>query len=69
MDNAFRKLNICILTYAIPILFSATNDGELTVVEGDELVVLEQDTDNSGWTKVLKDDEEGYVPSTYIEYV
>ncbi|CAH3033855.1 unnamed protein product [Pocillopora meandrina] len=49
--------------------FQATNDGELTVVEGDELVVLEQDTDNSGWTKVLKDDEEGYVPSTYIEYV
>ena len=45
----------------------ATNDGELGISEGEELVVLEQDLDNSGWTKVLKGEDEGYVPSTYIE--
>lgn len=49
--------------------FQATNEGELSVNEGDELVVLEQDYDNSGWTKVLKDDDEGYVPSAYIELI
>jgi len=51
------------------VLFLATNEGELSVNEGDELVVLEQDYDNSGWTKVLKDDDEGYVPSAYIELI
>ena len=30
-------------------------------------MVLEEDLDNSGWTKVLKGEDEGYVPSTYIE--
>lgn len=64
-DDEFEDELHCRVIYD----FQATNDGELTVVEGDELVVLEQDTDNSGWTKVLKDDEEGYVPSTYIEYL
>ena len=39
------------------------------MAEGDELIVLEQDLDNSGWTKVLRDEDEGYVPSTYIEYI
>ncbi|KAL9988819.1 hypothetical protein ACROYT_G003307 [Oculina patagonica] len=47
--------------------FQATNEGELSVNEGEVLVVLEQDMDNSGWTKVLKDEDEGYVPSAYIE--
>ncbi|XP_068729392.1 formin-binding protein 1-like [Montipora capricornis] len=47
--------------------FQASNDGELTVSEGEVLFVLEQDHDNSGWTKVLKDEDEGYVPSSYIE--
>mgnify|MGYP000126215889 FL=1 len=45
----------------------ASNDGELSVSEGEVLIVLEQDLDNSGWTKVLKGEDEGYVPSTYIE--
>ena len=50
-------------------LFPASNEGELSVNEGDELVILEQDLDNSGWTKVLKDEDEGYVPSSYIEMI
>ena len=53
----------------LTVLFLATNEGELSVSEGEELVVLEQDFDNSGWTKVLKDEDEGYVPSAYIELI
>lgn len=53
----------------LTVLFLATNEGELSVSEGEELVVLEQDYDNSGWTKVLKDEDEGYVPSAYIELI
>ena len=34
---------------------------------GEELIVLELDNDGSGWTKVLRGDCEGYVPTTYIE--
>ena len=37
--------------------------------EGEQLIVLEQDYDNSGWKKVLKDEDEGYVPSAYIELI
>ncbi|KAK3733074.1 hypothetical protein QZH41_008416, partial [Actinostola sp. cb2023] len=47
--------------------FEGTNDGELPVHEGDELVVTEVDTDGSGWTKVMGSNEsEGYVPTAYV---
>lgn len=44
-----------------------SNEGELTINEGDVLVIVEHDLDGSGWTKVMKNDEEGFVPSSYIE--
>lgn len=47
--------------------FQATNDGEVGMTAGEELIVLEMDSDGSGWTKVLRGDLEGYVPTTYIQ--
>ena len=47
--------------------FVATNDGEVAMAAGEELIVLEMDNDGSGWTKVLRGDSEGYVPTAYIQ--
>ncbi|EDO43345.1 predicted protein [Nematostella vectensis] len=47
--------------------FQATNDGELSVTVGEDLQVLEMDLDDSGWTKVLKGESEGYVPTAYLQ--
>ncbi|KXJ20304.1 cdc42-interacting protein 4 [Exaiptasia diaphana] len=47
--------------------FEGTNDGELPVREGEELIVTEADNDGSGWTKVMgSNDNEGYVPTAYL---
>jgi len=46
-------------------LLPGNNEGELSISElRGSVSVVEQDLDNSGWTKVLKSGEEGYVPST-----
>lgn len=65
----YPAINYWRLKYFLDFSSPATNEGELSVNEGEELVVLEQDLDNSGWTKVLKDEDEGYVPSSYIELI
>lgn len=44
--------------------FAGTNEGELSVYSGEELVIIEDD--DGGWTRVLRGDEEGYIPSSYI---
>ncbi|EHK25698.1 uncharacterized protein TRIVIDRAFT_72791 [Trichoderma virens Gv29-8] len=46
--------------------FDAGGDGELSVAEGKEVVVLEAD-DGSGWIKVRDGYKEGLVPATYID--
>ena len=46
--------------------FSATNDGELTIYAGEELIIVEED-DGSGWLRVIRGDEEGYIPASYSE--
>ncbi|KAL7810302.1 hypothetical protein V8C44DRAFT_332880 [Trichoderma aethiopicum] len=46
--------------------FEAGGDGELSVAEGKEVVVLEPD-DGSGWVKVRDGYKEGLVPATYID--
>ncbi|KAL2888853.1 Protein BZZ1 [Ceratocystis lukuohia] len=46
--------------------FDASGDGELTVPEGREVVVLAPD-DGSGWAKVRLGYKEGIVPSSYLE--
>ncbi|KAK1255440.1 hypothetical protein MKX08_009435 [Trichoderma sp. CBMAI-0020] len=46
--------------------FDAGGDGELSVAEGKEVVVLEAD-DGTGWVKVRDGYKEGLVPATYID--
>ena len=47
--------------------YAGTNEGEITVSAGEELIVLEKDMDDTGWTQVLRGDDEGYVPTAYIQ--
>ena len=53
--------------FLIHFLIAGSNDGEITVSAGEELIVLERDVDNTGWTQVLKGEDEGYVPTAYIQ--
>ncbi|KYK60594.1 actin polymerization protein Bzz1 [Drechmeria coniospora] len=46
--------------------FEGSGDGELTVQEGRDVVLLEAD-DGSGWLKVRAGYKEGLVPATYVE--
>ncbi|RMJ19230.1 hypothetical protein BHE90_013787 [Fusarium euwallaceae] len=46
--------------------FEGNGDGELTVPEGRDVVVLEPD-DGSGWIKVRLGYKEGLVPASYVE--
>ncbi|KAI1860651.1 hypothetical protein JX265_002859 [Neoarthrinium moseri] len=46
--------------------FEANGEGELSVPDGREVVILETD-DGSGWVKVRAGYKEGIVPSSYIE--
>lgn len=48
--------------------FSGTNEGELSVYAGEELILIDDD-DGSGWTRVTRGDEEGYIPSAYLEKI
>ncbi|KAG6024245.1 hypothetical protein E4U41_001827 [Claviceps citrina] len=47
--------------------FDANNDGELTVSEGRDVVLLEPD-DGSGWVKVRAGYKEGIVPASYVDF-
>ncbi|KAF7550167.1 hypothetical protein G7046_g8100 [Stylonectria norvegica] len=47
--------------------FDASGDGELSVQDGREVVLVEPD-DGSGWIKVRAGYKEGLVPSTYVEF-
>lgn len=47
--------------------FSGSNDGEMTVYAGEELVIV--DEDNGGWTRVMRGHEEGYIPTSYIDKI
>ncbi|XP_041094402.1 formin-binding protein 1-like isoform X2 [Polyodon spathula] len=47
--------------------FEGHNEGTLSVTEGETLYVIEEDK-GDGWTRVRRnEDEEGYVPSSYLE--
>ncbi|TVY66882.1 Protein BZZ1 [Fusarium oxysporum f. sp. cubense] len=47
--------------------FEASGEGELTVHDGRDVVLLEPD-DGSGWVKVRAGYKEGLVPSSYVEF-
>ena len=42
------------------------NEGELTISAGEELILVEED-DGSGWSCVSRGDEQGFVPTSYIQ--
>uniref|UniRef100_A0A8D0AFK9 Formin binding protein 1 n=1 Tax=Sander lucioperca TaxID=283035 RepID=A0A8D0AFK9_SANLU len=47
--------------------FEGHNEGTIAVAEGELLYVIEEDK-GDGWTRVRRnEDEEGYVPSSYVE--
>jgi hypothetical protein len=47
--------------------FDATNDGELSVPDGKEITLLEED-DGSGWVKVRSGVKEGLIPASYADF-
>uniref|UniRef100_A0A8C6SU90 Formin binding protein 1b n=1 Tax=Neogobius melanostomus TaxID=47308 RepID=A0A8C6SU90_9GOBI len=47
--------------------FEGKNEGTIAIAEGELLYVIEQDK-GDGWTRIRRnEEEEGYVPTTYIE--
>lgn len=47
--------------------FPGQNEGTISVVEGETLYVIEEDK-GDGWTRIRRsEDEEGYVPTSYVE--
>ncbi|XP_051041072.1 formin-binding protein 1 isoform X7 [Phodopus roborovskii] len=47
--------------------FEGQNEGTISVVEGEVLSVIEEDK-GDGWTRIRRnEDEEGYVPTSYVE--
>ncbi|NP_001425982.1 formin-binding protein 1 isoform 22 [Homo sapiens] len=47
--------------------FEGQNEGTISVVEGETLYVIEEDK-GDGWTRIRRnEDEEGYVPTSYVE--
>lgn len=46
---------------------SGQNEGTMSVAEGEMLYVIEEDK-GDGWTRVRRsEEEEGYVPTSYVE--
>lgn len=46
---------------------SGQNEGTISVAEGEMLYVIEEDK-GDGWTRIRRnEDEEGYVPTSYVE--
>ncbi|XP_040338576.1 formin-binding protein 1 isoform X10 [Herpailurus yagouaroundi] len=46
--------------------FEGQNEGTISVVEGETLYVIEEDK-GDGWTRIRRNEEEGYVPTSYVE--
>lgn len=50
-----------------PPSFQGHNEGTIAMAEGELLYVIEEDK-GDGWTRVRRNqDEEGYVPTSYVE--
>ncbi|KAM4532677.1 formin-binding protein 1 isoform 4-T4 [Fundulus diaphanus] len=62
-DDPLPTIGTCKALYP----FEGHNEGTIAVAEGELLYVIEEDK-GDGWTRVRrKEDEEGYVPTSYIE--
>lgn len=59
-------LQYLLLFFSCPPL-AGHNEGTIAVAEGELLYVIEEDK-GDGWTRVRRnEDEEGYVPTSYVE--
>jgi len=56
----------CIGTCTAQYDYEASSEGEMTMKCGEVFQVLEADS-GDGWTRIVNGDEDGYVPTTYIE--
>ncbi|KAM6985471.1 formin-binding protein 1 isoform 9-T9 [Aplochiton taeniatus] len=62
-DEALPTIGTCKAIYP----FEGHNEGTIAVAEGELLFVIEEDK-GDGWTRVRRnEDEEGYVPTSYVE--
>ncbi|XP_033733296.1 cdc42-interacting protein 4 homolog isoform X2 [Pecten maximus] len=62
-EEAFQVIGTCRAVYR----FDADNGSSVSMEEGEEMAVIEQDQ-GDGWTRVRrKDDSEGFVPTSYIQ--
>uniref|UniRef100_A0A8C4Z030 Formin binding protein 1a n=1 Tax=Gadus morhua TaxID=8049 RepID=A0A8C4Z030_GADMO len=62
-DEPLPSIGTCKALYP----FQGQNEGTISMVEGELLSVVEEDK-GDGWTRVRRDqDEEGYVPTSYIK--
>ncbi|XP_069120059.1 cdc42-interacting protein 4 homolog isoform X3 [Argopecten irradians] len=62
-EEAFQVIGTCRAVYK----FDADNGSSVSMEEGEEMAVIEQDQ-GDGWTRVRrKDDTEGFVPTSYIQ--
>lgn len=62
----FVLLFFLIFLFCLPPL-AGQNEGTISLAEGELLYVIEEDK-GDGWTRVRRnEDEEGYVPTSYIE--
>ena len=74
--NACFEMNCCLWTHPEPpslqinvkslLDIAASSEGEMTMKCGEVFQVLEADS-GDGWTRIVNGDEDGYVPTTYIE--
>ncbi|XP_062409660.1 formin-binding protein 1 isoform X3 [Sardina pilchardus] len=62
-DETLPTIGTCKALYP----FDGTNEGTISVAEGELLYVIEEDK-GDGWTRVRRnEEEEGYVPTSYVE--
>ncbi|XP_078082476.1 formin-binding protein 1 isoform X11 [Mustelus asterias] len=62
-EEVLTAIGTCKAMYA----FEGQNEGTIAMAEGETLSVIEEDK-GDGWTRVRRsEDEEGYVPTSYVE--
>ena len=63
----YSRSSLSFLLVSLPLPLAGHNEGTIAVAEGELLYVIEEDK-GDGWTRVRRnEDEEGYVPTSYVE--
>ncbi|XP_071495910.1 formin-binding protein 1-like [Diadema antillarum] len=67
-QNSFDEQEEPICKCSVLYDFQSEDDNLLSVAGGEEMDVVEMDS-GDGWTRVRRDDKEGYVPTSYIQII